>query len=197
MVQTEGAVERLRRRKSMESDLREQIGGVQFSLPLFTIEQAQEIRLRPDYEDLLFDMYMSPQKSDLDFEHDTLSYRIKDVEVREHGTGISYRVKRILDMASFQAIVKIDLEFEESIPTMQLHEDPRLEDLDLSADYYRGDSEMTLWMKEVEDGTDALAHLAQFNQALSSQWNGPKTIDEAIEGIAKWQAFNLMQEKRR
>ena len=100
-------------------------------------------------------------------------------------------------MASFQAIVKIDLEFEESIPTMQLHEDPRLEDLDLSADYYRGDSEMTLWMREVEDGTDALAHLAQFNQALSSQWNGPKTIDEAIEGIAKWQAFNLMQEKRR
>jgi len=181
----------------MESDLREQIGGVQFSMPLFTIEQAQEIRLRPDYEDLLFDMYMSPQKSGLDFEHDTLSYRIKDVEVREHGTGISYQVKRILDMASFQAIVKIDLEFEESIPTMQLHEDPRLEDLDLSADYYRGNSEMTLWMREVEDGTDALAHLAQFNQALSSQWNGPKTIDEAIEGIAKWQAFNLIQEKRR
>lgn len=181
----------------MESKLREQIDGAKFTLPLFTIEQAQEVRLRSDYDDLLVDMYLSPDEAALGFEHDSLSYCIDDLEVREHGGGIGYRTKRILNKAPFRAIVKLELEFDERIPTMQLHDDPRLDELDLTPDYYRGDSVMTLWIRQIEDETDALAQLGQFNHALSSQWNGPKTIDEAIEGIGKWKTFNLMQEQRR
>lgn len=187
---------RIRYQSELEDELEDTLVGKEFYLPIFETEEEQLIRQRPDYEELLFDLYGNPETGDLEIEHEKISYRIDEVTIKEQ-TGVLYKLNRFLGRTDFQGWLEIELDFgEEKLQYLDFHKHPLYEDLDARIDYYDHHSVLTIH-HEFKD-LEALGEmLFRFNRILATCWSVPDTIPELREEAQKWEVYNRFKEKAR
>lgn len=187
---------RFRYQSELEDELEDTLVGKEFHLPIFETEGEQLLRQRPDYEELLFDLYGIPEPVDLEIDHKKISYRIVEVTVKEQ-TGVLYKLNRLLGRTDFQGWLEIKLDFgEEELQHLDFHKHPLYEGLEARLDYYDHHSELTIHYG-FED-LEALGEmLFRFNRILATCWSVPDTIPELRQETQKWEIYNQFQEMAR
>lgn len=196
MSRITAAIERIRYRSKLTSQLEELLGGLTYTLPIIETEEEQQLRQRPDYSDLQIQFYGLPEPVDLMVDCDEISYTISEISVNEY-TGFTYKAQRIVSRTNFQGTVNMKLDFRnQKIPPMDFHNHPQWEEMDVRVDYAQYQTELDIYVPYTEL-EDLLMAIFRFNQLFAHTWAMPNNLEELKADTQKWRIFNQFKEQAR